>query len=217
MSEYQGQETLDGLIEALTKEEHKILRREYERKILPKLRKERNSMNCVNCGTDKEIEFHHIVPLAYGGTNRLSNIVALCRQCHWSIHSNKHRDEVRSKALLGTSGRHRYQYDSDQIAYMIKYLQCQIGTKELIEKANLTNHRIAENRKIKELKKQMGIVAFRNNIDILSKRGHFCENQQIGDVVGYARFTDGRTVYYRIGEDPLIAGEDGFVEGYIDG
>ena len=32
---------------------------------------------CVNCG-EKAHDFHHIVPLVVGGTNKKSNVVALC-------------------------------------------------------------------------------------------------------------------------------------------
>ena len=40
---------------------------------------------CVNCGSDENIEFHHIVPLAIGGTNNYGNVVPLCWRCHKAI------------------------------------------------------------------------------------------------------------------------------------
>ena len=206
MSEYEGQETLDGLIEVLTKKEHDDLRLEYERQILPKLRKERASKTCVNCGTDMEIEFHHIVPLAYGGTNNLSNIVPLCHQCHWSIHSNKHRRDVRSKALLSKAGRPRKQYSDEQIAYMLKYLECKIGKKELMKKAGLTDYRTSCNLKIKSLKNHLGIIRFKNNIDMYASHGRDSTKQyrQVGDIVGYAEYRDGTKITYRYFAEPII-------------
>ena len=41
---------------------------------------------CVNCGSTENIEMHHIVPLSEGGNNVESNIVMLCRACHYSAH-----------------------------------------------------------------------------------------------------------------------------------
>lgn len=41
---------------------------------------------CVNCGKSNDLHLHHIVPLAIGGTNNISNIVILCSECHGKIH-----------------------------------------------------------------------------------------------------------------------------------
>lgn len=46
---------------------------------------------CVNCGSEKDIMFHHIVPLALGGNDIVSNIVPLCTDCHYLIHHEKNR------------------------------------------------------------------------------------------------------------------------------
>jgi 5-methylcytosine-specific restriction endonuclease McrA len=37
---------------------------------------------CVVCGTMEDLTFDHIVPLAKGGTNELSNLQVLCRACN---------------------------------------------------------------------------------------------------------------------------------------
>lgn len=41
---------------------------------------------CAKCGSDEYIEYHHIKPLSRGGTNKLSNIIPLCSQCHSKVH-----------------------------------------------------------------------------------------------------------------------------------
>lgn len=41
---------------------------------------------CANCGETNDLDIHHIVPLAKGGTNRISNLVMLCLECHGKIH-----------------------------------------------------------------------------------------------------------------------------------
>lgn len=47
----------------------------------------RDGYTCRNCGADKiELHAHHIVPLSVGGSNELSNLVTLCRECHAKLH-----------------------------------------------------------------------------------------------------------------------------------
>ena len=41
---------------------------------------------CVCCGSMEGIAYHHILPLAMGGDNRISNIVPVCEVCHGKIH-----------------------------------------------------------------------------------------------------------------------------------
>lgn len=46
-------------------------------------------IKCCNCGSEKDIEYHHIVPLSFGGNNILSNICCVCYECHSKIHFGK--------------------------------------------------------------------------------------------------------------------------------
>lgn len=47
---------------------------------------------CRNCGRDPQnhadltFDVHHIVPRRWGGSNRLSNLALLCRDCHGGAH-----------------------------------------------------------------------------------------------------------------------------------
>ena len=41
---------------------------------------------CCNCGSEKDLEYHHIVPIALGGNDIISNLVCLCYGCHSLIH-----------------------------------------------------------------------------------------------------------------------------------
>lgn len=79
---------------------------------------------CANCGSDQDIEYHHIVPLSNGGTNQVGNFVALCFVCHLKAHGKlKYRnvwsrdnelkmdrpdgaDEIIEKFLKGEIGKH---------------------------------------------------------------------------------------------------------------
>lgn len=49
----------------------------------------RDSYTCQNCGakgTNVSLHAHHIVPLSRKGTNKISNLVTLCDQCHRAVH-----------------------------------------------------------------------------------------------------------------------------------
>jgi 5-methylcytosine-specific restriction endonuclease McrA len=51
---------------------------------------QRDRHRCQNCfrslGEAEQLEAHRIVPLSRGGTDRLSNYVLLCRECHRHAH-----------------------------------------------------------------------------------------------------------------------------------
>lgn len=42
--------------------------------------------SCATCGSRKDIELHHIIPIAAGGTNEYFNLVSLCHDCHMKLH-----------------------------------------------------------------------------------------------------------------------------------
>ena len=50
---------------------------------------------CVNCGRKSE-QLHHIVPLIEGGTNKRSNVIQVCVDCHGKIHG---RDFIKMRKL----------------------------------------------------------------------------------------------------------------------
>lgn len=68
--------------------EQKELRKEFETMSFKQDLIEQLGTECVNCGKYANI-YHHIVPLAVGGTNRLSNIVPLCEKYHGKVHDRK--------------------------------------------------------------------------------------------------------------------------------
>lgn len=42
----------------------------------------RDNYCCVKCGSKKNLEIHHIIPHARGGSNRLENLQLLCQRCN---------------------------------------------------------------------------------------------------------------------------------------
>ena len=44
---------------------------------------------CAFCGTKKNLEEHHMIPLSMGGTNDELNLIFLCKDCHNSLDKKK--------------------------------------------------------------------------------------------------------------------------------
>lgn len=57
---------------------------------------------CMNCrrspaGTEGlPFDTHHVVPLGWGGSNRMSNLILLCRDCHDAAHGHSMAPVMRS-------------------------------------------------------------------------------------------------------------------------
>ena len=47
---------------------------------------ERDEYRCANCQSTENLHVHHIVPLSLGGSNELSNLKTLCKNCHTRLH-----------------------------------------------------------------------------------------------------------------------------------
>ena len=43
---------------------------------------ERDGGKCVECGASFDLQYDHIIPLAFGGANRTENIQLLCGDCN---------------------------------------------------------------------------------------------------------------------------------------
>ena len=46
----------------------------------------RDGKRCRRCGASDRLEAHHLVPVSEGGSDKLSNVVTLCRACHLDLH-----------------------------------------------------------------------------------------------------------------------------------
>lgn len=58
-----------------------------KRLILTDREKQQIGIVCANCHSSENLQYHHIVPIALGGSNLLSNFVCLCYDCHKTIHT----------------------------------------------------------------------------------------------------------------------------------
>lgn len=148
-------------------EREKELRTEFNRPSFKEALRRYHGMNCVNCGGDIGIQFHHIVPLADGGTNCITNIVPLCEKCHNIAHGSKNIRE-RHRALV--TGRPKKELNNLE-ENIEKYINCEVGTKELKRLLGLgQGSHITDNAKIKEYLHSIGIKSVCNNVDIINKK-----------------------------------------------
>ncbi|HFL3607959.1 TPA: HNH endonuclease [Clostridioides difficile] len=102
------------------------LRQEFTKKSFRAELKLRLGSTCANCGSIENIEYHHIVPLINNGTNKLSNIVPLCVECHEKSH-----DKEGFKSRGG--GRPRATTIDEAEPILRKYFYLEIGARECKE------------------------------------------------------------------------------------
>ena len=169
--------------------EYKELRTEFNRPSFKSILTDNLGCKCANCGSEAGIQYHHIVPLALGGTNKLSNIVPLCYGCHKAAHNGQHMQRYRKKG----DNEGRPKSCSDEIAFKAfdDWATCKIGTMEckvrmgLSEKTHLTDRP-----QFKAYKASRGIIENKNNIDIIRKKngGKLPNNSHLGYIV----YDDGR-------------------------
>lgn len=68
------------------------------RNLLEKDKKE-IGIQCCNCGSKEELEYHHVVPISLGGKDVNSNIVCLCYPCHQKIHYGESKHGLHSTVI----------------------------------------------------------------------------------------------------------------------
>lgn len=50
---------------------------------------ERDGEQCNECGNRHHLHMHHITPLSQGGSNKVSNLILLCENCHSEEHNGR--------------------------------------------------------------------------------------------------------------------------------
>lgn len=56
-------------------------------------------VQCCNCGSTEELEYHHIVPISLGGKDINSNMACLCYPCHQKIHYGESKHGLHSTVV----------------------------------------------------------------------------------------------------------------------
>ena len=162
---------------------------------------ELHGSRCVNCGSDENIEFHHIVPLAIGGTNNYGNVVPLCWRCHKAIHRGITIDDLKD-GKSNNAGRKRI---DKELAYDVfeKFIGGEIGNRKANEllgyKSYLT--RMNNRTQFKDFLKERGIKSVRNNIDIV---GSISPDKLLdGCPVGMIKYENGYCEYMKYNDTGL--------------
>lgn len=154
-----------------------------DKKIIKSIRR-KGKMVCCNCGSDKRVQLHHIVPIAKGGNDIESNIVPLCFICHQKAHGHNLKEDYNWK-----SGRKRNPLPKDSEKILTEYLRCKIGKSETLKRLNLSNCRLSQWYGMKEYLQRQGITDYRNNIDIRLSKGRIIRT---GDPLGWVRYNSGK-------------------------
>ena len=119
---------------------------------------------CGNCGSEENVEYHHVVPLFLGGTNELTNIVPLCHRCHRAAHCGRHTSHYAEK---NEGGRPPKIPDEDAFKALDLLLDGQIGNrkcKQLMGLADRTEPK--QTSQYKRWCKDRGIKSFRTFLDV---------------------------------------------------
>lgn len=166
---------------------------------------ELHGAKCVNCGSDDAIEFHHIVPIALGGTDALTNVVPLCYKCHKAAHTGRRKGEIIKETKGSVGGRKRKCDEAVFEDAFKKYIEGRIGKTKFCELTGRKGKSFSAHfPQFEEAKERHGIKEFRNNIDI---RGTISAKRlEDGDPVGYIRYLDGREetmLYHDTGDNDV--------------
>ena len=164
------------------------LRKEYNRQSFKKQLRKVLGCKCVNCGSDIGIEYHHIVPLALGGTNRLTNIVPLCNICHEKAHGATNIRQV--NGLKG--GRKRAPVPDNYEEILWKYMYGEIGKSECEQLLNVKGTSKLNDRPfLKEFIAKYNIVSYINKIDTYR---HYSKSNHKGKLLSRVVFADGNEI-----------------------
>ena len=154
---------------------------------------------CANCGTSSNVELHHIVPLAFGGNDIISNMIPLCHACHNATHHAKSISKYTRKA--SNAGRPPKCDDEAAFSAMDMWANGDIGERRCQELMRLSGKtKVKQTSQYIKWKRSRGIENVKNYFDVtatLSPRKLVKEKA----VVGYIQYLDGRTeaIYYHDG------------------
>ena len=150
---------------------------------------------CCNCGSDKDIEWHHIVPIEIGGNDVPSNIVPLCYDCHKAVTHNQ--------LLIATAGRkhdkggRKRAIPENYKEILDDYFTCKIGKAEAAKRLGWENRsNFADSDWYREYKQECGIKRFRNNIDLVFAQSKKASVHVFVKSTAEKVFLDGRPVGY---------------------
>ena len=78
-----------------------------KRRTLTNKDKEEIGLQCCNCGSTSDLQYHHIIPIAIGGKDINSNMCCLCYDCHYKLHHDGKDKKVNNYGELIKKGQAR--------------------------------------------------------------------------------------------------------------
>lgn len=166
--------------------DREILRAEHNKRVTSGEYKEKLGCTCVNCGSTERIEYHHIVPLCMGGTNRLTNIVPVCVNCHVAIHGEQ---EYRKLAFRRSVRKPKPKFEEFEKVFW-DYANCKIDTSDVKRLLGMSPKTSLN------AKKEYQMFLYRNNITkIVNHVGKYRKDEnwppeRRTSVVGYTIYKD---------------------------
>lgn len=154
----------------------------FKRNLIEKL-----GNKCANCDSKIDVEYHHIVPLGIGGTNRITNFAPLCHNCHELVHGVKN---IRMINRIEKTGRKRIVPDNYE-EILEKYLDGFIGRKECEKLLEVNgSSKLSDRAFFKEYLEKHKIVKFKNRVDMIN-----CEKlkhkDHTGEILAQVKYSDG--------------------------
>lgn len=161
---------------------YNALRQEYNRPSFKDILKDNLGDVCYNCGSQGDIEYHHIVPLRLGGTNKISNIVPLCYSCHKAAHFG--RDIAKHRKPAKKTGRPiKHTLDEEKEKVLWDWAKGRIGAKDLKHKLGFSKSmKVKESRLYKDFVQKHGIKNVRNTLDVINANGNLMSGMTVSTI-----------------------------------
>ena len=173
--------------------EYQQLRLEFMSDSFRKELKDRLGCSCVNCESEADIEYHHIIPLALGGTNKISNIVPLCYACHQIAHGSRN---IRRLCRAKNTGRPKIAKPDNADNVLWKYICGEIGGKQCREQLGLKlSMKLTDLWYFREFLKENHIIQYKNKVDLFNCKKN-CAKSHKGQIIAIVRF-DNREDYVK--------------------
>lgn len=150
---------------------------------------------CYNCGRDNTetyIEYHHVVPLALGGTNSMTNIVALFRDCHHLAHGSKDVKKLNRGEPSKMGGRPRFKPVDNYKEILDRFIRGEIGKTECQQMVGIKSKctKLNDMDFYHDYLEENNIVYMRNLVDFHKSK---CADT---DIVSYIVRNDGTRIDY---------------------
>lgn len=148
--------------------------------------RERYGDVCINCGSTEAINYHHIVPLELGGTNRITNIAPLCKACHIKAHRMTPR-----KKTYANKGRRKVVLPENGNDILTSYVWGSVGKQETQDALNMEQgQKLNDKWYYKQYLKDHHIVKHHNYLDAIRNPKTLVDDR----LLAFIEYEDGRYI-----------------------